>query len=142
MHFFLRAWPLSDVKITYYLCIFLFRWATCVKKLTALWCILLWISLTRMQKVCPHNSSCRLSYWYSQYIFKCVNLLFSVSNMNVSCLSDEETHTVDLSSLSNKLLPGLTTLGFKDDRRHKGTTLYCYSLFCHRCCVCIICNVL
>lgn len=34
--------------------------------------------------------------------------------------TDEETHTVDLSSLSNKLLPGLTTLGFKDDRRHKG----------------------
>lgn len=28
---------------------------------------------------------------------------------------------MDLSSLSNKLLPGLTTLGFKDDRRHKGT---------------------
>lgn len=34
--------------------------------------------------------------------------------------TDEEIHTVDLSSLSNKLLPGLTTLGFKDDRRHKG----------------------
>lgn len=27
---------------------------------------------------------------------------------------------MDLSSLSNKLLPGLTTLGFKDDRQHKG----------------------
>uniref|UniRef100_A0A3P9CB55 Bromodomain-containing protein 9 n=1 Tax=Maylandia zebra TaxID=106582 RepID=A0A3P9CB55_9CICH len=35
----------------------------------------------------------------------------------------EETHKVDLSSLSNKLLPGLTTLGFKDDRRHKVTFL-------------------
>lgn len=35
--------------------------------------------------------------------------------------AEEETHKVDLSSLSNKLLPGLTTLGFKDDRRHKGT---------------------
>lgn len=34
--------------------------------------------------------------------------------------AEEETHKVDLSSLSNKLLPGLTTLGFKDDRRHKG----------------------
>lgn len=36
--------------------------------------------------------------------------------------AEEETHKVDLSSLSNKLLPGLTTLGFKDDRRHKGTS--------------------
>ncbi|XP_016893671.1 bromodomain-containing protein 9 isoform X2 [Cynoglossus semilaevis] len=36
---------------------------------------------------------------------------------------EEETHKVDLSSLSNKLLPGLTTLGFKDDRRHKVTFL-------------------
>lgn len=35
-------------------------------------------------------------------------------------LSEEEVHPVDLSSLSNKLLPGLTALGFKDDRRHKG----------------------
>lgn len=34
--------------------------------------------------------------------------------------AEDETHKVDLSSLSNKLLPGLTTLGFKDDRRHKG----------------------
>ncbi|TRZ01232.1 hypothetical protein DNTS_008852 [Danionella cerebrum] len=33
---------------------------------------------------------------------------------------DQETHPVDLSSLANKLVPGLTTLGFKDDRRHKG----------------------
>uniref|UniRef100_A0A8C4F3B7 Bromodomain-containing protein 9 n=1 Tax=Dicentrarchus labrax TaxID=13489 RepID=A0A8C4F3B7_DICLA len=37
--------------------------------------------------------------------------------------AEEETHKVDLSSLSNKLLPGLTTLGFKDDRRHKVTFL-------------------
>ena len=43
---------------------------------------------------------------------------------DVSYLPDEETHMVDLSSLSNKLLPGLTTLGFKDDRRHKGMALY------------------
>uniref|UniRef100_A0A674ARB8 Bromodomain-containing protein 9 n=1 Tax=Salmo trutta TaxID=8032 RepID=A0A674ARB8_SALTR len=39
------------------------------------------------------------------------------------CFPEEETHPVDLSSLSNKLLPGLTTLGFKDDRRHKVTFL-------------------
>ncbi|KAK0134561.1 Bromodomain-containing protein 9 [Merluccius polli] len=51
------------------------------------------------------------------------SLFHSVSNKNISCFSDEETHTVDLSSLSNKLLPGLTTLGFKDDRRHKVTFL-------------------
>lgn len=45
--------------------------------------------------------------------------------------AEEETHKVDLSSLSNKLLPGLTTLGFKDDRRHKGMStsafLFCWS---------------
>uniref|UniRef100_A0A4W4FBH3 Bromodomain-containing protein 9 n=1 Tax=Electrophorus electricus TaxID=8005 RepID=A0A4W4FBH3_ELEEL len=38
-------------------------------------------------------------------------------------LTEEETHPVDLSSLSNKLLPGLTPLGFKDDRRYKVTFL-------------------
>lgn len=43
--------------------------------------------------------------------------------------AEEETHKVDLSSLSNKLLPGLTTLGFKDDRRHKGTPT-CACLLC------------
>lgn len=42
--------------------------------------------------------------------------------------AEEETHKVDLSSLSNKLLPGLTTLGFKDDRRHKGTPESAYLL--------------
>uniref|UniRef100_A0AAX7TLL3 Bromodomain-containing protein 9 n=1 Tax=Astatotilapia calliptera TaxID=8154 RepID=A0AAX7TLL3_ASTCA len=41
----------------------------------------------------------------------------------IYCFAEEETHKVDLSSLSNKLLPGLTTLGFKDDRRHKVTFL-------------------
>lgn len=35
-------------------------------------------------------------------------------------LAEEETHPVDLSSLSSKLLPGFTTLGFKDERRGKG----------------------
>lgn len=34
--------------------------------------------------------------------------------------TEEETHPVDLSSLSSKLLPGFTTLGFKDERRNKG----------------------
>lgn len=34
--------------------------------------------------------------------------------------AEEETHPVDLSSLSSKLLPGFTTLGFKDERRGKG----------------------
>ncbi|KAF3839832.1 hypothetical protein F7725_018549 [Dissostichus mawsoni] len=38
-------------------------------------------------------------------------------------VEEVDTHKVDLSSLSNKLLPGLTTLGFKDDRRHKVTFL-------------------
>lgn len=38
-----------------------------------------------------------------------------------ACLpTEEETHPVDLSSLSSKLLPGFTTLGFKDERRGKG----------------------
>lgn len=39
-----------------------------------------------------------------------------------SGLTEEETHPVDLSSLSSKLLPGFsfTTLGFKDERRSKG----------------------
>lgn len=35
-------------------------------------------------------------------------------------LLEEETHPVDLSSLQSKLLPGFTTLGFKDERRNKG----------------------
>lgn len=34
--------------------------------------------------------------------------------------AEEETHPVDLSSLSSKLLPGFTTLGFKDERRSRG----------------------
>ncbi|KAE8597328.1 hypothetical protein XENTR_v10016428 [Xenopus tropicalis] len=36
---------------------------------------------------------------------------------------EEDTHLVDLSSLSSKLLPSFTTLGFKEDRRHKVTFL-------------------
>ncbi|XP_026780737.3 bromodomain-containing protein 9 isoform X1 [Pangasianodon hypophthalmus] len=49
-------------------------------------------------------------------------LIYTVVNQDPEA-EEEETHTVDLSSLSNKLLPGLTTLGFKDDRRHKVTFL-------------------
>ncbi|XP_054477762.1 bromodomain-containing protein 9 isoform X3 [Anoplopoma fimbria] len=50
------------------------------------------------------------------------SLLYTVVNQQDPDAEDE-THKVDLSSLSNKLLPGLTTLGFKDDRRHKVTFL-------------------
>ncbi|XP_034729501.1 bromodomain-containing protein 9 isoform X2 [Etheostoma cragini] len=50
------------------------------------------------------------------------SLLYTVVNQ-LDPDTEEETHKVDLSSLSNKLLPGLTTLGFKDDRRHKVTFL-------------------
>uniref|UniRef100_A0A672Z510 Bromodomain-containing protein 9 n=1 Tax=Sphaeramia orbicularis TaxID=375764 RepID=A0A672Z510_9TELE len=50
------------------------------------------------------------------------SLLYTVVNQ-LDPDAEEETHKVDLTSLSNKLLPGLTTLGFKDDRRHKVTFL-------------------
>ncbi|XP_062254453.1 bromodomain-containing protein 9 isoform X2 [Platichthys flesus] len=50
------------------------------------------------------------------------SLIYTVVNQ-LDPEAEEETHKVDLSSLSNKLLPGLTTLGFKDDRRHKVTFL-------------------
>ncbi|XP_054047186.1 bromodomain-containing protein 9 isoform X8 [Rissa tridactyla] len=46
-------------------------------------------------------------------------LLFSVVNSSDPDAEEEETHPVDLSSLSSKLLPGFTTLGFKDERRNK-----------------------
>ncbi|KAI3360972.1 hypothetical protein L3Q82_013184, partial [Scortum barcoo] len=51
------------------------------------------------------------------------SLIYNVVNQLDPDAEEEETHKVDLSSLSNKLLPGLTTLGFKDDRRHKVTFL-------------------
>ncbi|XP_030606660.1 bromodomain-containing protein 9 [Archocentrus centrarchus] len=51
------------------------------------------------------------------------SLLYTVVNQLDADAEEEETQKVDLSSLSNKLLPGLTTLGFKDDRRHKVTFL-------------------
>nr|XP_030121488.1 bromodomain-containing protein 9 isoform X8 [Taeniopygia guttata] len=50
-------------------------------------------------------------------------LLFSVVNSSDPEAEEEETHPVDLSSLSSKLLPGFTTLGFKDERRNKVTFL-------------------
>uniref|UniRef100_A0A1A7YZU6 Bromodomain-containing protein 9 n=2 Tax=Iconisemion striatum TaxID=60296 RepID=A0A1A7YZU6_9TELE len=50
-------------------------------------------------------------------------LLYTVVNQLDPDAEEEETHKVDLNSLSHKLMPGLTTLGFKDDRRHKVTFL-------------------
>ncbi|XP_028909699.1 bromodomain-containing protein 9 isoform X9 [Ornithorhynchus anatinus] len=50
-------------------------------------------------------------------------LLYSVVNSSDPEAEEEETHSVDLSSLSSKLLPGFTTLGFKDERRNKVTFL-------------------
>ncbi|XP_062842077.1 bromodomain-containing protein 9 isoform X2 [Trichomycterus rosablanca] len=50
------------------------------------------------------------------------SLIYTVVNQDPEA-EEEETHPVDLSSLSNKLLPGLTSLGFKDDRRLKVTFL-------------------
>lgn len=51
------------------------------------------------------------------------NLVYSVVNAAQPDADEEETHPVDLSSLSSKLLPGLTMLGFKDERRSKVTFL-------------------
>ncbi|XP_021114231.1 bromodomain-containing protein 9 isoform X3 [Heterocephalus glaber] len=51
------------------------------------------------------------------------SLLYSVVNVAEPDADEEETHPVDLSSLSSKLLPGFTTLGFKDERRNKVTFL-------------------
>ncbi|XP_021153730.2 bromodomain-containing protein 9 isoform X1 [Columba livia] len=50
-------------------------------------------------------------------------LLFSVVNSSDPEAEEEEIHPVDLSSLQSKLLPGFTTLGFKDERRNKVTFL-------------------
>uniref|UniRef100_A0A673JX21 Bromodomain-containing protein 9 n=1 Tax=Sinocyclocheilus rhinocerous TaxID=307959 RepID=A0A673JX21_9TELE len=47
------------------------------------------------------------------------SLIYTVVNQD----PEEETHPIDLSTLANKLIPGLTSLGFKDDRRHKVTFL-------------------
>uniref|UniRef100_A0A9L0SI01 Bromodomain-containing protein 9 n=1 Tax=Equus caballus TaxID=9796 RepID=A0A9L0SI01_HORSE len=51
------------------------------------------------------------------------SLLYSVVNVAEPDADEEETHPVDLSSLSSKLLPGFTTLGFKDERRSRVTFL-------------------
>ncbi|KAM9310813.1 bromodomain-containing protein 9 [Pholidichthys leucotaenia] len=51
------------------------------------------------------------------------SLVYTVVNQLDPDAEEEEIHKVDLTSLSNKLLPGLTTLGFKDERRHKVTFL-------------------
>ncbi|KAJ0000342.1 hypothetical protein NQD34_012184 [Periophthalmus magnuspinnatus] len=51
------------------------------------------------------------------------SLLYTVVNQADPDATEDEVHKIDLSSLSHKLLPGLTTLGFKDDRRHKVTFL-------------------
>ncbi|KAM9695130.1 bromodomain-containing protein 9 isoform 3-T3 [Trichechus inunguis] len=51
------------------------------------------------------------------------SLLYSVVNVAEPDAEEEETIPVDLSSLSSKLLPGFTTLGFKDERRNKVTFL-------------------
>ncbi|XP_066572125.1 bromodomain-containing protein 9 isoform X2 [Amia ocellicauda] len=51
------------------------------------------------------------------------SVVYTVVNQSDPEAEEEETNPVDLSSLSNKLLPGLTTLGFKDDRRLKVTYL-------------------
>ncbi|XP_032093239.1 bromodomain-containing protein 9 isoform X4 [Thamnophis elegans] len=51
------------------------------------------------------------------------SLIFNVLNPSDPETEEEESHPVDLSSLSSKLLPGFTALGFKDERRHKVTFL-------------------
>ncbi|XP_021568560.1 bromodomain-containing protein 9 isoform X1 [Carlito syrichta] len=51
------------------------------------------------------------------------SLLYSVVNTAEPDADEEEAHPVDLSSLSSKLLPGFTTLGFKDERRSRVTFL-------------------
>ncbi|XP_064409329.1 bromodomain-containing protein 9 isoform X4 [Latimeria chalumnae] len=50
-------------------------------------------------------------------------LLFTVVNPSDPEIEEDETISVDLSSLSSKFLPGFTTLGFKDDRRNRVTYL-------------------
>lgn len=50
------------------------------------------------------------------------SLIYNVVNQDPEA-EEEETHPIDLSTLANKLIPGLTSLGFKDDRRHKVTFL-------------------
>ncbi|KAB1280830.1 Bromodomain-containing protein 9 [Camelus dromedarius] len=51
------------------------------------------------------------------------SLLYSVVNTAEPDADEEETHPVDLSSLSSKLVPGITTLGFREERRSRVTFL-------------------
>ncbi|KAJ8791147.1 hypothetical protein J1605_020817 [Eschrichtius robustus] len=48
------------------------------------------------------------------------SLLYSVVNTAEPDADEEETHPVDLSALSSKLLPGFTALGFREERRSRG----------------------
>lgn len=50
-------------------------------------------------------------------------LLFAVVNQSDPETEEEEVHPVDLSSLTNKLQPGINTMGFKDDRRNKALSV-------------------
>lgn len=70
-------------------------------------------------KVNSNFPSCKIGY-----LKKNVDgsLMYNVVNADPDA-DEEETHSVDLGSLSSKLLPSFTTLGFKDDRRHKVTFL-------------------
>ncbi|XP_073443794.1 bromodomain-containing protein 9 isoform X2 [Dendrobates tinctorius] len=70
-------------------------------------------------KVNRHYPNCKIGYLKKNLD---TSLIYTVVNSDPDA-EEEETHLVDLSSLSSKLLPTFTTLGFKDDRRHKVTFL-------------------
>ncbi|KAM5156999.1 bromodomain-containing protein 9 [Mantella aurantiaca] len=70
-------------------------------------------------KVSRHFPSCKIGYLKKNADG---TLIYTVVNSDPDA-EEEETHLVDLSSLSSKLLPSFTSLGFKDDRRHKVTFL-------------------
>ncbi|XP_077125633.1 bromodomain-containing protein 9 isoform X5 [Ranitomeya variabilis] len=70
-------------------------------------------------KVNRYYPNCKIGYLKKNMD---TNLIYTVVNSDPDA-EEEETHLVDLSSLSSKLLPTFTTLGFKDDRRHKVTFL-------------------
>ncbi|MBV95015.1 Bromodomain-containing protein 9, partial [Eschrichtius robustus] len=55
------------------------------------------------------------------------SLLYSVVNTAEPDADEEETHPVDLSALSSKLLPGFTALGFREERRSRGPRESCCS---------------
>ncbi|XP_077347960.1 bromodomain-containing protein 9 isoform X7 [Lithobates pipiens] len=70
-------------------------------------------------KVNRYFSNCKIGYLKKNTDG---TLIYTVVNSDPDA-EDEETQPVDLSSLSSKLLPSFTSLGFKDDRRHKVTFL-------------------